>query len=230
MKNIILVLLILAVFSMAAYGRGANEKEASSDQPQQQPPQQQPAAAVPGAQTQPGPSGNTPQAAAPTAQPVKKEPPTQALTKAGISPIKEKIALTDFTLPALSGEKLTLSAYKGKVVFLNFWATWCPPCRAEMPSMERLYAKMKDKGFEILAVNLQEEPKVVKEFLTKNKLTFPVVLDANGKIGSVYGVRGIPTTYLIDKEGFIVGGMVGGKEWDTPEVEAALKAIAGNDN
>ena len=223
MKNIILSALFIAAISSAVYGRGANEKETSSAQdPSKQTPATTPA-------THTAPSAANPQPAQ-AAQPIKKETPVQALTKAGISPIKEKIPLADFTLPTLAGEQVTLSSLKGKVVFLNFWATWCPPCRAEMPSMERLYAKFKDKNFDILAVNLQEEPKPVKDFLTKNKLTFPVVLDTNGKIGSVYGVRGIPTTYLIDKEGFIVGGIVGGKEWDTPEVEEAIKAMTGNDN
>jgi thiol-disulfide isomerase/thioredoxin len=149
----------------------------------------------------------------------------EALRKAGIQAVKEPVPIADFTLPKLGGGKITLSGLQGKVVFLNFWATWCPPCRAEMPSMEKLYGRFKSEGLEILAVNLQEEEKTVADFMKKNGLSFSVVLDGSGKIGGTYGVRGIPTTYIIDRESRIIGSVVGGKEWDTPEVTQAFKTI-----
>jgi thiol-disulfide isomerase/thioredoxin len=147
------------------------------------------------------------------------------LRKAGIGVVKEPVPIADFTLPKLGGGTISLSGLKGKVVFLNFWATWCPPCRAEMPSMEKLYGLYKSDGLEILAVNLQEDEKIVRDFMKKNGLSFPVALDGSGKTGGTYGVRGIPTTFIVDRESRIIGSVVGGKEWDTPEVLQAFKTV-----
>jgi len=136
----------------------------------------------------------------------------------GLAALKEGTRSIDFTLSDLSGKKVSLSNYRGQVVFLNFWATWCPPCRGEMPSMERLYRKLKDKGLVVLAVDLQEDAKSVQKFVNELKLTFPVVLDSDGRVGATYGARSIPTSYLIGRDGSALGGMVGGREWDTPEM------------
>jgi peroxiredoxin len=136
----------------------------------------------------------------------------------GLAPLKEGTASIDFTLSDLGGKKVSLSSFKGKVVFLNFWATWCPPCRAEMPSMERLYQKLKDKGLVILAVDLQEDAKSVRKFVSEHKLTFPVLLDSDGKVGGTYGARSIPTSYIVGRNGNVLGGTIGGREWDTPEM------------
>lgn len=150
---------------------------------------------------------------------------SEALTRAGIQTVRERVPIADFSLPRLGGGTLSLSELRGKVVFLNFWATWCPPCREEMPSMEKLYNTFKAEGFEILAVDLQEDEKTVADFVKKYKLTFPVVLDTSGRTGSTYGVRGIPTTYIVDREGGIIGAVVGGKNWDTPEVFSAFETL-----
>ena len=132
----------------------------------------------------------------------------------------------DFTLKNPEGEDIKLSDLQGKVVFLNFWATWCPPCRAEMPSMEKIYAHYKDKDFTILAVNLQEKSAQVKDFIKKNKYSFPVVLDTDGRVGGgMYMVQGIPTTYLVDKDGGILARLVGTREWDTEEVLAVFDEL-----
>jgi thiol-disulfide isomerase/thioredoxin len=136
----------------------------------------------------------------------------------GLAALKEGTESIAFTLSDLSGKKVSLSSFKGKVVFLNFWATWCPPCRGEMPSMERLYQKLKDKGLVILAVDLQEDAKSVRKFVNELKLTFPVALDSDGKVGAAYGARSIPTSYIIGRAGSALGGTVGGHEWDTPEM------------
>jgi peroxiredoxin len=138
----------------------------------------------------------------------------------GLAALKEGTRSIDFTLSDLSGKKVSLSSYKGKLVFLNFWATWCPPCRAEMPSMERLYQKLKDRGLVILAVDLQEDAKSVRKFVDEHKLTFPVLLDADGRVGATYGARNIPTTYIIGRDGSALGGTIGGHEWDSPEMIA----------
>lgn len=115
----------------------------------------------------------------------------------------------DFTLEDLNGNKVTLSQLKGKKVFLNFWATWCPPCKAEMPDMEKLYQETKDSDLVMLAVNVGEDKKTVQDFITKNNYNYTILLDTDGKISQLYQVSGIPTSYFIDTEGYLDGGTSG---------------------
>jgi peroxiredoxin len=151
----------------------------------------------------------------------------QLVARTGFQPVKEGSATRDFDLPGLSGEKLSLAGFKGKLVMLNFWATWCPPCRAEMPSMQKLYTQLKADGFEILAVNLQENAKTVSDHIKKNGFTFPVALDASGSVGGAYGIRAIPTSFLVDRGGKIIGSLVGTREWADPaSVEAFMTLLA----
>jgi len=154
---------------------------------------------------------------------------TQNLLRAArIQVINPRTEPQDFTLPLLTGGNTTLSSHKGKVVILNFWATWCPPCRTEMPSMEILYQRYKDQGLEMLTVNLRENIFPVRQFINNGGYTFPVLMDNNGRIGSLYGVEAIPTTFIIDREGKIVGRLVGSIYWDTPQVFAAFEALLVN--
>jgi peroxiredoxin len=150
---------------------------------------------------------------------------SKAFNEAGLKLLKEGIAPRDFTLPALTGESVSLSNYKGQVVFLNFWATWCGPCRNEMPSMESLYNRYKDKGLRMLAVNGGESRKQVIDFMEANSLTFPALLDENGKVHSSYGIQSIPRTCIIDKEGKIILRIVGSINWDTPKIHAAIESL-----
>ncbi|WP_017381240.1 redoxin domain-containing protein [Paenisporosarcina sp. TG-14] len=108
----------------------------------------------------------------------------------------------DFELTTLEGKTARLSDYRGQRVFINFWATWCPPCRAEMPDMQKLY-EQKDVDVEILAVNLQESEEVVSEFVTDFGLTFPILMDVNSDVADTYQVRAYPTSYMIDSSGRI---------------------------
>lgn len=147
------------------------------------------------------------------------------LRAAGLSRVREGTKMIDFELDALEGGKTKLSDHAGKVVFLNFWATWCPPCRAEMPSMQVLSDRLKDKGLVILAVDLREGPELVKPFMEEFGLDFPVLLDRTGSVGARYGVRSIPTTYIIDRDGIIVAGRIGGQEWDSDEVIAFFEQL-----
>jgi len=149
----------------------------------------------------------------------------RAFMEAGISVTSEGIDLIDFTLPMLNKTDFTLSDQKGKVVFLNFWATWCGPCRAEMPSMEAVYQKLKDKGFEIVAVNLGESTTAVSAFVKEYNLNFPVVLDIRSETGSWYNVRAIPSTYIIDRRGLIVARLVGSINWNTQKIIAAFELL-----
>jgi peroxiredoxin len=123
----------------------------------------------------------------------------------------------DFTLKDLNEKSHTLSEYKGKIVFLNFWATWCPPCRAEMPSMQKLYTTWDSREFVMLAVDIGESREKVKAFAEENGYTFPILLDRDKKVARKYMVRGIPTTYLIGKDGNIIKKIVGSREWTLEE-------------
>lgn len=147
------------------------------------------------------------------------------IDKAGLRPLKAGVESIDFRLDDLAGKTVSLSSFKGNVVLLNFWATWCGPCRSEMGSIEALYNTYKDKGFVVLAVNLQEDPATVKDFVREFGLTFPVVLDRSGRVGYTYNARGIPTTYLINKAGEVTSGFVGAHEWNTPEMGSLLQAM-----
>ena len=113
----------------------------------------------------------------------------------------------------LEGSEVSLKDFAGKVVFLNFWATWCGPCRVEMPSMEKLWQRFKEEAFVILAVDFREGKEEVSSFMKDYGLTFPVLLDSGGEAANNYRIRGFPTTYLVDSEEMIVGGALGAREW-----------------
>jgi peroxiredoxin len=148
-----------------------------------------------------------------------------AFTEAGIPVLREAVPLADFTLPLTDGTSLNTEKLRGKVVFLNFWATWCGPCRAEMPSMETLYGRFKDRGLEILAVNIQESPRQVNTFMDQWGFTFPVALDSRGSVGNTYGVMAIPTTYIINREGEIIARVMGSLSWDNPKLFSAFETL-----
>lgn len=131
----------------------------------------------------------------------------------------------DFTAADLHGKSVRLSDYRGKVVFLNFWATWCPPCRAEMPSMERLHGVMDDKNFAILAVNIENDSSSVKDFLTQNPHSFKVLSDADAKVQNLYKVFRFPETFLIDKQGKIIQHYVGARDWSSVEFLKYVSAL-----
>ncbi|MFQ3675912.1 MAG: TlpA disulfide reductase family protein [Endomicrobiia bacterium] len=112
---------------------------------------------------------------------------------------------TDFTLQNLKGENVKLSDLVGeKVILLNFWTTWCPYCVREIPELKKYYSEYKEKGLEILAINIQEAPNQVKNFVSKRNIDYPILLDRDGSVAQQYGVRGIPTNYLISKDGVII--------------------------
>ncbi len=133
----------------------------------------------------------------------------------------------DFTLPNLSGEVVHLSDYRGRVVFLNIWASWCNPCRTEMPSMEKLYQTLKGEDFEILAVSIDASgAKAVAPFAKEFKLTFPILLDVKGSVADLYGTTGVPETFIIDKNGIIVHKAIGPREWADPAFVDPLRNLA----
>jgi peroxiredoxin len=126
------------------------------------------------------------------------------------SSTEKRIAATDFKLKDLDGKEVSLSDFKGKKVFLNFWASWCPPCKEEMPDIEKLYEETKDSDLVILAVNLGETKNTTKSFIDNNKYNFQVLLDSDQSVANQYNITKIPTSYFIDKEGNIVSTVSGG--------------------
>jgi len=148
-----------------------------------------------------------------------------AFEKAGVPLLSKKIPIRDFDLTLLDGNSVRLSKLKGKIVFLNFWATWCPPCRVEMPSMETLYQRFKDKGFEMLAVNQGESKAQVSGFVNEHKYSFPVVLNPDNRVGNAYGIRYLPTTFVIGRDNEIILAFIGTKEWDSPEIIEAFEML-----
>ncbi|MHB8453566.1 MAG: peroxiredoxin family protein [Acidiferrobacterales bacterium] len=128
----------------------------------------------------------------------------------------------DFTLKDLDGKAHRLSDYRGKLVIVNFWATWCPPCRREMPSMERLYEQLKGRQFVILGVEVGEGWDVVQPFVEQMKVNYPILLDRNAAISQKWHLMGLPTSYVIDPQGRIAAVIVGGRDWMDPGLRAQM--------
>jgi peroxiredoxin len=132
----------------------------------------------------------------------------------------------DFAVPDLAGQAVRLSGLRGQVVLVNLWTTWCPPCREEMPSMQQLYERLKDRGFVLLAVSQDENGKtVVEPFVRELGLTFPVLVDPEHQVGDRYQVWGYPESFLIDREGRIVERVIGPRDWASPEQMATVERL-----
>jgi peroxiredoxin len=135
-------------------------------------------------------------------------------------------AAGDFTLPMPDGRQFRLSEHRGNVVFINFWATWCPPCREEMPSMERLYVRQKARRFTMVAVSLDSNPTLVAPYFKQSGLTFPVVLDPRMDLANAYGVRALPASFIVDPHGTLVAMALGPRAWDGPAAHALMDGVA----
>jgi peroxiredoxin len=149
------------------------------------------------------------------------------LTALGLTAPKERVEGPAFALPDLTGKTVRLGDFRGRLVFLNFFATWCGPCREEMPALERIHRIHKGQGLVVLAVDMQESAKTVRAFRDDLKLTFPLVLDADGVVGLKYGARALPVSFLINRNGSIRWRAVGARPWDdTPAREYFARLIA----
>jgi peroxiredoxin len=159
--------------------------------------------------------------------------------KRKFEPVVAGTAAIDFTLPDLKGSEMALSETRGKVVFLNFWATWCKPCEDEMPSMQALYGRLKGQPFEMVAVSVDkpglfqglkravlslfgseastDDSEVVREFVQRHKLTFTVLHDRSGKVKDVYKSTGVPETFILDQNGVIAEKVWGPRDWTRPD-------------
>ena len=134
-------------------------------------------------------------------------------------------AAEDFALPALGGGTFRLAEQRGKIVLLNFWATWCPPCLEEMPAMERLWRKHKDAGFVLVAVSVDTDPQKVVPFVTEHSLTFPIAFDTRMAIADKYGVRALPSSFILGREGDLAALALGPRHWDNKASHRLIEAM-----
>lgn len=131
----------------------------------------------------------------------------------------------DFTLPDIDGRDVRMSDLKGKVVLVNFWATWCPPCRAEIPSMERAWSKLKEGGIAMLAIHVGGDTNNIWPFLSEFNVTFPVLIDKSSSVSKAWQTIGLPTTYIADGQGRKALRAIGGREWDHADLIASIFAL-----
>jgi len=154
-----------------------------------------------------------------------KEKDSKKAAPASASKPVEGGAAPDFTVKDLEGKDLQLSTLKGSVVLVNFWATWCPPCKEEIPSMIKLNKAMTGKAFRMLAISIDEDGKDAVENYFKGSKDLPTYLDADGETAQLYGTTGVPETFIVDKQGIIRKKVVGGMDWNSPEVISYLDEL-----
>lgn len=138
----------------------------------------------------------------------------------------------EFALKNIRGSYVSITALRGKVIVLNFWASWCPPCRNEMPELETLYIRYRGRGLEVLAVSTDTSESSLREYLSEHPLSFRVLYDKDSSVSKeLYGVFSIPTSFLIDRDGMVVRKFYGPQEWTAPDItgkiESLLKGIPG---
>jgi len=141
-----------------------------------------------------------------------------------IRPARPKLA-EDFTLPTHGGGKFRLTEARGKVVMVNFWATWCPPCLEEMPAMERLYRQHRDAGFTLIAVSVDADPKKVAPFVGEHGLTFPIGLDPRMDMANAYGVRALPSSFIVGRDGNLTALAIGPRHWDNDAAHSLVEGL-----
>jgi peroxiredoxin len=140
-------------------------------------------------------------------------------------PVPGEPAAPNFSLKALSGPSRTLEALKGQVVLVNFWASWCPPCIEEMPSMNRIYRRYREQGLEILGINFQEEPEQIDRFLQRVAVEFPVLFDRDGAVAHQWSVFSMPTSFLLDRQGRVRYAISRSIHWDLAESRTVLEQL-----
>jgi len=144
-----------------------------------------------------------------------------------LSRLPVPVGAPDFTLEDMDGKPYTLSSLRGKVVMVNFWATWCPPCREEIPSMETVYRALHDKGFIVLAINQWETPDHVFSYMGQLEVypSFPILFDRDSHVSESFGVKGLPTTLLINKQGRVVYRAIGGRNFNHSDVRKLIQQL-----
>ena len=143
----------------------------------------------------------------------------------GLTPLPDRPPAPDFVLMDMDGNQHQLSNYLGRVVIVNFWATWCPPCRAEMPSMQRAWEQLEKEGILMLGINVGEDEDTIFQFTANYPVAFPLLMDQDSKVINQWPVRGVPTTFVVDPKGRIAYRAIGGREWDDPELLVLIRAL-----
>ncbi len=144
---------------------------------------------------------------------------------AGVQRISGVREAPSFSMHTVDGQAVDSGSLRGKVVLVNFWATWCGPCKDEMPALERLRRRLSDRQFEVLAVTADQEPEAIRNFAKTLNLEFPILLDETKEVSAAFGVRGLPTTVVIDRNGRWVGRAVGPRAWDSPATVALFENL-----
>jgi thiol-disulfide isomerase/thioredoxin len=134
----------------------------------------------------------------------------------------EPTATTDLDLPDLAGRPVRLRAFRGRVVLVNFWASWCAPCREEMPALEALARELDPRGLTVVGVNFKESRREVEAFVKEHGLTFPIVLDGDGRVSERHQVFALPVTLVVDRRGMLAGTVLGIRDWAGPDARAYL--------
>ena len=142
-----------------------------------------------------------------------------------IKPARTKRA-EDFSLNTPGSGKFRLFDHHGQVVLINFWATWCPPCLEEMPAMERLYRQHRDGGFTLVAVSVDADSKLVAPFVTARKFSFPVALDPSMNMANTYGVRALPSSFIVARDGTLAALAIGPRHWDNDAAHSLIEGLA----
>jgi peroxiredoxin len=131
-----------------------------------------------------------------------------------------------FALKDLQGNTHSMDAYRGKVLIVNFWATWCPPCRAEMPALERVWRSLESEGVALIAIDFGEPEADVTQFAVESKTSIPLLLDTHGTQAHLWGVRSLPTTFIIGRDGRVAYRVQGERKWDSPHIVQQIRALA----
>ena len=145
----------------------------------------------------------------------------------GLTRLPEGITAPDFSLPDMDGKNVRLSDYRGSPLIINFWATWCPPCREEMPSMQRAWEKLQQEGILMLAINVGEDEDTIFQFTANYPVDFPLLLDVDSSVTGEWPVRGLPTTYVVGPGGDLIYRAIGGREWDDDALLDQVRALKG---
>ncbi len=164
-----------------------------------------------------------------TAAPAQQPAPSMSL-EAALEALKlmhsaRPLSAPDFTIPTLDGGRFRLIDQRSKVVFVNFWATWCPPCREEMPTMERLWRRHQNEPFVMLAVSIDADPAGVQPFVTQQGFTFTVGLDPEQRLVNRFRVRGLPATFVVDRRGRVAAAALGPRAWDSAPAHALIERL-----
>jgi len=148
-----------------------------------------------------------------------------ALAEQSLTPIPQAPLAPDFDLAGPHGERYRLADLRGQPLIVNFWATWCPPCRAEMPSMQRAWEELADEGIQVIGINVGEDRDTVKAFLEQVPVEFPLPMDRDSKVTQSWPVRGLPTTFVVDADGRLVYKAAGEREWDDPALLELVREL-----